>query len=229
MLRVVSERASSADFPKVNAAWKINKLPTSICGFGQEGEMAPPRDLTTADCLSIEQQESPGPHTEEDHPSWPRRVSLHYPDSLGFVKEAEMNPSASWWHTGPDLYMRCRRIKVEELHTMPSERSAGLCGSGRCVCDWGSMTGLDITGAIWRLWLGGLGASCYEGTDNAPMMHQIKDSTQTVKIQQAIPQQNPNTMRKGGGATYASDKGGRTSSCWLFINKGHTECLCNLT
>lgn len=33
------------------------------------------------------------------------------------------------------------------FHTRPSERSAGLCGSGRWVWDWGSMTGLDMTGA----------------------------------------------------------------------------------
>lgn len=46
------------------------------------------------------------------------------------------------------------------FRTRPSERTAGLCGSGRAAGVWGSMTGLDMTGAIWRLWLGGLGASC---------------------------------------------------------------------
>ena len=49
------------------------------------------------------------------------------------------------------------------FHTKTSERTADLCRSGRWVWDWGSMTGLDMTGAIWRLWLGGLGASCYWG------------------------------------------------------------------
>lgn len=47
------------------------------------------------------------------------------------------------------------------FHTRPSERTAGLCGSGRAACVWGSMTGFDMTEAVWRLWLGGLGASCY--------------------------------------------------------------------
>lgn len=36
------------------------------------------------------------------------------------------------------------------FHTKMSERSADLCRSGRWdwVWDWGSMTGLDMTGAI---------------------------------------------------------------------------------
>ena len=54
------------------------------------------------------------------------------------------------------------------FHTRPSGRSAVLCGSGLWVGDWGSMTGLDMRGVIWRLWLEGLGASCYQGKNVFP-------------------------------------------------------------
>lgn len=74
--------------------------------------------------------------------------------------------NALWaYYVEVKFYAGSRLLLWCVFHTRPSDRSAGLCGSGRWVCDWGSITGLDMTGAVWRLWLGGLGASCYWGKE----------------------------------------------------------------
>lgn len=54
------------------------------------------------------------------------------------------------------------------FHTGPSGRCADRCRSGRSVLEGGSMTGLDMTGAAWRLWLVGLGANCCWGQTKFP-------------------------------------------------------------